>query len=86
MQKLLWTMQCQVILTKNMVIDTFEKAEQALSKCEVDFEEFYRAAMFCYGTYYYTLAMMNMEPTNIEHVKNHKRASELIIKFNLNYK
>ena len=68
-----------------MIVDTLEKAEQALDKCKSDFETFYKAAMFCYGTYYFTLAMMNIEPNNIEHSINHVKAEELIIRFNLNY-
>ena len=53
-----------------MLIDNFEKAEQALDKCKTDFKTFYRAAMFCYGTYYYTLAMMNIEPDKTPNLHN----------------
>lgn len=69
-----------------MVVDSFEKAEQALDKRKTDFKTFYKGAMFCYGIYYYTLAMMNIEPNKIEHFKNNKKAKELIKKFNQNYK
>lgn len=62
------------------------EAEKKLGLCETDFESFYKAAMFCEGTRLYTRALINMSYPTIECIKIHEKATQLINKFNENYK
>lgn len=67
------------------LVNILNKAALHLNDCEEHFEQFYKAAMACYGVYYQTLAFMNMYP-NMGYNHINKRAKGLCNKFEHSYK